>query len=113
MSGYSATSRENELGEDEEGFSSQANALLKEHNIAKRVAPEREKCNLESQYHTDQGIRILRRYPNQIICDPLFDRYFVVCNVMLSEPTNCYCQDAIWSTYGSYLRELRTDEIAN
>ncbi len=111
MSGYSAIFRENRLGETQEDFSSQANAVLEEYDIAKPVAPpEREKCNLENQEHIDQGIRILRRYPDRIICDRLLDRYFVVCDVMLPEPTIRYCHESIWSTYGSYLREPRTDE---
>lgn len=110
MSGYSAIYRENQLGETQEDFSSQANAVLQEYDIAKPVASERGKCNLENQHHIDQGIRILRRYPDRIICDRLLDRYFVVADVMILEPTIRYCHESIWSTYGSYLRELRTDE---
>lgn len=83
---------------------------MKEYEIAKPVAPEREKCNLESQHHIDQGIRILRRYPDRIICDRLLDRYFVLADVMLPEPTIRYCHESIWSTYGRCLKEPRTDE---
>ena len=84
--------------------------MLEEYDIAKPVAPEREKCNLESQHHIDQGIRILHRYPDRTICDRLLDRYFFVCDVMLPELTIRYCHETIWSTYGNYLKEPRTDE---
>lgn len=74
------------------------------------MASEREKCNLESQHHIDQGIRILHRYPDRIICDRLLDRYFIVCDVMLPAPTIRYCHESIWSTYGNCLKEPRTDD---
>ena len=77
---------------------------------ANSVAPERERCNLESQQHIDQGIRILHRFPNRTNCDRLLGRYFAVADVMLPEPTIRYCLESIWSTYGSYLEEPRTDE---
>ena len=70
----------------------------------------REKCNLESQHHIDQGVRILHRYPDRTICDRLIDRYFDTADVTLPEPTIRYCHESIWSTYGSYLKEPRTDE---
>ena len=74
------------------------------------MAYEREKCNLESQHHIDQGVRILHRYPNRTICDQLIDRYFLVADVTLPEPTMRYCHESIWSTYGRYLKEPRTNE---
>ena len=110
MSGYSAIFRENKLGETQEDFSSQASAVLNEYSIDKPVAPEREKCDLESQNHIDQGVRILHRYPDRTICDRLLDRYFVVGDVTLPEPTIRYCCESVWSTYGDYLREPRTDQ---
>lgn len=107
---YSAIFRENKLGETQEDFSTQSTSVLNEYEVAKPVAPEHENVDLESQYHIDQGIRILHRYPDRIICDRLLDRYFVVCDVMLPEPTIRYCHESIWSTYGNYLREPRTNE---
>ena len=74
---------------------------------ANSVAPERERCNLESQQHIDQGISILHRFPNRTNCDRLLGRYFAVADVMFPEPT---IHESIWSTYGSYLEEPRTDE---
>ena len=73
------------------------------------MTPGREKCNLESQHHIDQGVRILHRYPDRTICDRLVDRYFDMADVTFPEPTIRYCHESIWSTYGSYLKEPRTD----
>lgn len=80
------------------------------YETANSVAPERERCNLENQQHIDQGIRILHRFPSRVNCDRLLGRYFAVADVMLPEPTIRYCHESIWSTYGSYLEEPRTDE---
>lgn len=110
MPGYSAIFRENKLGETEEDFSSQANVVLNDFDIPQPVAPKREKCNLESQHHIDQGLRILREYPDRTICDRLIDRYFALADVKIPEPIIRYCHESIWSTYGSYLREPRTNE---
>ena len=110
MSGYSAIFRENKLGETQEDFSSQANAVLNDYDIAKPMVPGRGKCDLESQHHIEQGVRILHRYPNRIIGDRLLDHYFVVGDVTVPEPTIRYCYESVWSTYGNYLREPRTNE---
>ena len=110
MSGYSAIFRENKLGETQDDFSSQSGAVLMEYDIAKPAAFERERCSLENQHHFDQGVRILHRFSDRIICDRLLDRYFVVADVILPEPTIRYCHESIWPMYGSYLREPRTDE---
>ena len=110
MPGYSAIFRENRLGETQEDSSSQANASLYEYDISKPVAPELTKCDLESQHHIDQGVRILHRYPDRTVCDRLIDRYFAVTDVIIPEPTIRYCHNSVWSTFGSCLREPRTDE---
>ena len=55
-------------------------------------------------------MRILRRYPDRTICDRLVDRYFDIADATLPEPTIRYCHESIWSTYGSYLKEPKTDE---
>lgn len=110
MSGYSAIFRENKLGETPEDFSSQASAVFNEHEVANPVAPERGKCDLESQHHIDQGVRILHRYPDRIVGDRLLDHYFIVGDATVPEPTLRYCYESVWSTYGHYLREPKTDE---
>ena len=110
MLGYSAIFRENKLGETQDDFFSQANVVLNDDDHAKPTAPEREKCDLESQHHIEQGVRILHRYPDRIIGDRLLDHYFIWGDVTLPEPTIRYCYESLWSTYGDYLREPRTDE---
>ena len=108
-SGYSAIFRENELGETQDDFSSQAEDVVIADN-ARPMKLEREMCNLESQNHIDQGVRILHRYPDRTICDRLLDRYFLVADVTVPEPIIRCCHESVWSTYGIYLKEPRTDE---
>ena len=73
MLGYSAIFRENKLGETQDDFSFQASAVFNDYDNAKPVAPERGKCDLESQSPIDQGVRILQRYPDRIVGDRLLD----------------------------------------
>ena len=74
------------------------------------MVPGHEKSSIESQHRIDQGVRILHRYPDRIICDRLIDRYFNVADVTLPEPTIRFCHESIWSTYGSYFKQPRTDD---
>lgn len=106
---YSAIFHENELGATQEDFSEQTtNAIYSEYDIGKPAA--RGKCNLEAQEHIDQGVRILQRFPDKLLCDRLIERYFEVCDVMLPEPLIYHVTRSIWSTYGTYLKEPRSTE---
>lgn len=74
------------------------------------MTPERGKCNLESQQYISQGVRILHRYPDRIVGDRLLDHYFVVGDTTVPEPILLFFNESVWSTYGDYLREPRTNE---
>lgn len=106
---YSAIFHENQLGASQEDFSEETtNAIYSEYDLAKLAAGG--KCNLEAQEHIDQGIRILQRFPDKVLCDALIERYFEVCDVMLPEPLIYHVIKSIWTTYGTYLKEPRRKE---
>ena len=108
---YSAIFRENAVYSAQEDFSNKAvGHFHQDFNIAKPTASERHVCNLESQPHIDQGVRILRRLPDRNLCEKFINRYLSVCDVMMPEQPLRYCHETIWSTFGRQLAEPRKDE---
>ena len=90
------------------------NTIFQEYDIAKPSPSGL--CDLEAQEHIDQGIRVLQRFPDKLLCERLLDRYFDVCDVLLPEQVIRHVHTSIWSTYGECLsrsRSKKTDGLAS
>lgn len=98
----SAMFRENELDGTTEDFAHRtAESIFQEYDIAKPSSSE--PCDLEAQGHVDQGVRVLKRFPDRLLCDRLLERYFDVCDVLIPEPVIQHVHKSIWSTYEEHL----------
>lgn len=101
---FSAIFRENQLGSTQEDFGQQTtNAIYQEYDVAKPSSSGL--CNLEAQEHIAQGVRVLQRFPDKILCEKLVARYFEVCDVMLPEQVVHHVHKTTWSTFGKCLNE--------
>ncbi|MCJ1405796.1 hypothetical protein MMC11_009026 [Xylographa trunciseda] len=56
------------------------------------------------------GIGILKQFPEKELCWRLISRHMSSCDVELHIPSMKYCMQSIWSTYGEFLDEPRSQE---
>ena len=56
------------------------------------------------------GTSILKHFPEQQLCWRLITRHILSCDVELHIPSMKYCLESIWSTYGDFLNEPRSQE---
>ena len=56
------------------------------------------------------GTGILKHFPEQPLCWRLITRHISSCDVELHIPTMKYCLESIWSTYGDFLKEPRSQD---
>ena len=104
---FSAIFRENKLVNPTEDFARQTtDTIFQEYGIAKPLSSGL--CDLEAQEHVDQGIRVLQRFPDRLLCERLLDRYFEICDVMLPEGVLRPVHASLWSTYGECLSRSRS-----
>ena len=104
---YSAIFRENKLGTSAEDFThSNVDTLFHEYDIAKPSPSTM--CNLEAQEHIDQGIQVLQRFPDKVLCERLIERHIAICDLVLPEQMLYHVHNSIWSTYGEHLSEPRS-----
>ena len=59
------------------------------------------------------GTSILKHFPEQQLCWRLITRHILSCDVELHIPSMKYCLESIWSTYGDFLSEPRSQESLN
>ena len=85
------------------------NEIYREYDVIARPATYG-RCNLEAQEHTDQGLRVLQKWPDRVMCGILIKQYLDVADVMSPEQVIYLCHESIWSTYGSALSHPRQSE---